>query len=83
MRKLWLTAIVVLMPTGIPLQVTTAVLISGWSHVAHALWKPWKDGGLASSTYVLQHASLFVTSFVFLMGLMFKVDGVGHETGTT
>ena len=32
-RKLWLTAIVVLMPTGIPLQVTVAVLISGWSHV--------------------------------------------------
>jgi hypothetical protein len=30
--------------------------------------------------YRLQHGSLFVTSFVFLMGLLFKVDGVSAKS---
>ena len=55
------------------LQVTLAVLVSGWAHVLHAMYKPW---GRGTSMYALQHGSLFVTSFVFLMGLLFKVDGV-------
>ena len=46
------------------LQVTLAVLVSGWAHVLHAMFKPW---GAGSVMYVLQHGSLFVTSFVFLM----------------
>ena len=32
--------------------------------------------------YSLQHGSLFVTSFVFLMGLLFKVDGVSASSPT-
>ena len=46
------------------LQVTLAVLISGWAHVLHAMYKPWGQG---TAMYALQHGSLFVTSFVFLM----------------
>jgi hypothetical protein len=32
--------------------------------------------------YMLQHGSLFVTSFVFLMGLLFKVNGVSFGSAT-
>ncbi len=50
---------------------TLAVLVSGWAHVLHGVYKPWGKG---SDLYRLQHGSLFVTSFVFLMGLLFKVS---------
>ena len=95
-RKLLLSAVVVLVESGSPLQVrvdaspdavanvsvtrhrdtwvlyrycllsqvTLAVLVSGWAHVLHAVYKPWGEG---SHMYMLQHGSLFVTSFVFLM----------------
>ena len=43
---------------------TLAVLVSGWAHVLHAVYKPWGPG---TTMYSLQHGSLFVTSFVFLM----------------
>jgi hypothetical protein len=79
LRKLLLSAVVVLIDEGSPLQVTLAVLVSGWAHVLHAQYKPW---GAGTSMYVLQHGSLFVTSFVFLMGLLFKVDGVSSSSGT-
>ena len=78
-RKLLLSAVVVLIESGSPLQVTLAVLISGWAHVLHAMYKPWGKG---SHMYMLQHGSLFVTSFVFLMGLLFKVDGVSSTSPT-
>jgi hypothetical protein len=78
-RKLLLSAVVVLIDEGSPLQVTLAVLVSGWAHVLHAMYKPW---GVGSVLYRLQHGSLFVTSFVFLMGLLFKVQGVRDGGGT-
>jgi hypothetical protein len=78
-RKLLLSAVVVLIDEGSPLQVTLAVLVSGWAHVLHAMYKPW---GAGSMLYSLQHGALFVTSFVFLMGLLFKVDGVSSSSGT-
>ena len=40
------------------------MLVSGWAHVLHAMYKPW---GAGTVMYALQHGSLFVTSFVFLM----------------
>jgi hypothetical protein len=79
LRKLLLSAVVVLIDEGSPLQVTLAVLVSGWAHVLHAQYKPWGGG---SVLYSLQHGALFVTSFVFLMGLLFKVDGVSSSSGT-
>jgi hypothetical protein len=79
LRKLLLSAVVVLIDEGSPLQVTLAVLVSGWAHVLHAQYKPW---GAGSMLYSLQHGALFVTSFVFLMGLLFKVDGVSSSSGT-
>jgi hypothetical protein len=79
LRKLLLSAVVVLIDEGSPLQVTLAVLVSGWAHVLHAMYKPW---GAGSVLYSLQHGALFVTSFVFLMGLLFKVDGVSSSSGT-
>jgi hypothetical protein len=79
LRKLLLSAVVVLIDEGSPLQVTLAVLVSGWAHVLHAQYKPW---GAGSVLYSLQHGALFVTSFVFLMGLLFKVDGVSSSSGT-
>ena len=39
-------------------------MVSGWAHVLHAVYKPW---GAGSTMYQLQHGSLFVTTFVFLM----------------
>ena len=45
-------------------QVTLAVMVSGWAHVLHAVYKPWGPG---TTMYQLQHGSLFVTTFVFLM----------------
>jgi hypothetical protein len=78
-RKLLLSAVVVLIDEGSPLQVTLAVLVSGWAHVLHAMYKPW---GAGSVLYGMQHGALFVTSFVFLMGLLFKVDGVSSSSGT-
>jgi hypothetical protein len=54
-------------------QVTLAVLVCGWAHVLHAVYKPWAS---QPSMYRLQHASLGLTSFVFLMGLLFKVGTV-------
>jgi hypothetical protein len=79
LRKLLLSAVVVLIDEGSPLQVTLAVLVSSWAHVLHAMYKPW---GAGSKLYGLQHCALFVTSFVFLMGLLFKVDGVSSSSGT-
>jgi hypothetical protein len=79
LRKLLLSAVVVLIDEGSPLQVTLAVLVSGWAHVLHAQYKPW---GAGSVLYSLQHGALFVTSFVFLMGLLFKVDGVSSSSST-
>ncbi len=78
-RKLLLSALVVLIEPGSPLQITLAVLVSGWAHVLHAMYKPWGQG---SAMYALQHGSLFVTSFVFLMGLLFKVNGVTTTSPT-
>ena len=62
-------------------------MASGWAHVLHALYKPWRntrggDLGRWSYAHTLQHGSLFVTSFVFLMGLLFKVEGVADGGGT-
>jgi hypothetical protein len=79
LRKLFLSAVVVLIDEGSPLQVTLAVLVSGWAHVLHAMYKPW---GVGTVLYGLQHGALFVTSFVFLMGLLFKVQGVSSDTDT-
>ena len=52
-------------------------MISGWSHVIHAIYKPW---GAASPTYKIQHLSLFTTTFVFVMGLLLKVNGVVQQS---
>ncbi len=51
-------------------QVTLAVMVCGWAHVLHGVYQPW---GAGSPTYFVQHLSLFLTTFVFLMGLLFKV----------
>ena len=53
------------------------MLFSGWAHVLHATYKPW---GTASRTYYLQHLSLFTTTFVFVMGLLFKVSSVQQDS---
>ena len=58
-------------------QITLAVMVSGWSHVIHAIYKPW---GAASPTYKIQHLSLFTTTFVFVMGLLLKVNGVTQQS---
>ena len=60
-------------------QVTIAVLVCGWAHVLHAVYKPWGKG---TAMYALQHGSLFVTSFVFQMGLLFKVNAVSPSSPT-
>ena len=51
----------------------------GWAHVLHAIYKPW---GRKSPTYAIQHMSLFTTTFIFTMGLLFKVGGVSTDQGS-
>ena len=38
-RKLLLTGVAVLMDTKNPVQITLAVMISGWAHVVHSVYK--------------------------------------------
>ncbi len=45
---------------------TLAVLVCGWAHVLHAVYKPW---GTGTAMYALQHGSLGLTT----LGLLFKV----------
>ena len=54
LRKLLLSAIVVLFESGSPLQATLAVLVSAWAHILHAVYKPW---GIGSVMYRLQHGT--------------------------
>lgn len=59
-------------PGAVALQVTLAVMICGWAHILHGLYQPW---GAGSQTYYVQHFALFTTTFIFVMGLLFKVSG--------
>ena len=62
-------------------QITLAVMVSGWAHVLHAMFKPW---GAGSVMYRLQHGSLFVTTFVFLMvSLCASASGRVNRVGVT
>ena len=72
-RRLFLSALVILFDAQSAAPVALAVLVSAWAHVLHSVFKPWGKG---SVLYILQHGSLFVTTFVFLMGLLFKADSV-------
>ena len=54
------------------------MLISAVAHVLHGVYEPW---GVGTQTYYVQHLSLFVTTFVFTMGLLFKVQGVSQASG--
>jgi len=70
----------VLMAEGSPLQVMVALLVSGWGHVLHSVFKPWRVGGLGldgRNAYVLQHFGLFVVFFVFLMGYCSRWRALG------
>ena len=58
-------------------QITLAALFSGWSHVLHGIYKPW---GSVSLSYKVQHLSLFTTTFIFIMGLLFKVNTVAQKS---
>ena len=55
-----------------------AVVVCIAAHVLHAVYKPWGAGSLA---YYLQHVSLFTTTFIFILGLLFKVKGVSQASG--
>jgi hypothetical protein len=55
-----------------------AVVVCTVAHVLHAVYKPW---GVGSPSYYLQHVSLFTTTFIFIMGLLFKVKGVSQASG--
>lgn len=52
-----------------------ALVVSAYAHVAHSLVRPFVD----RAAYYLQHASLGVTTLVFAMGLLFKVNGFQTE----
>lgn len=92
LRKLVLTSLILLFfDQGSALQVTFALLVSAFAHVAHALWRPYTD----RRAYLLQHGSLAVTTLVYValpaagargcltgvrcrryaFGLLFKVRG--------
>ena len=43
----------------------------------HVFLQPW---GTGSQTYYIQHFSLLTTTFIFVMGLLFKVNGVSQAS---
>jgi hypothetical protein len=66
----------VLFDDGVAVQLTLAILICAWSHVLHAMYKPWKHGvstvhskaqGQSTSAgrrlYAVQHFALLVLFF--------------------
>lgn len=62
-RKLILTSLILLFfETGSALQVTFALLVSAFAHVAHALWRPY----VSRRAYLLQHGSLAVTTLTYV-----------------
>lgn len=63
LRKLLLTSLIMLFfESGSALQITFAMLVSAFAHVAHALWKPY----VSRRAYLLQHASLAVTTVTYV-----------------
>jgi len=64
LRKLVLTSLIMLFfDTGSALQITSALLISSFSHVAHALYRPF----VSRRAYLLQHGSLAVTTLTYVL----------------
>ena len=62
-RKLVLTSLIILFfETGSGLQITFALLVSAFAHVAHALYRPFVN----RPAYLLQHASLTVTTMMYV-----------------
>ncbi len=53
-------------------KVTLAAQVRDCAHVLHTVFKPWDTDTAINS---IQHGSLGMTSFVFLMGLLVKVCG--------
>lgn len=66
-----LTSVVIFFDPGSALQVAFALQVSAWFHVAHGVWQPFKSVDVRA--YWLQHGSLFVTTFILVCGLLFKV----------
>lgn len=57
---------------GTPLQVFFALLVSAYSHVAHAHFRPFVE----PAVFRLQHFSLLTTTAVYALGLLFKVGAI-------
>ena len=67
-RKLVLTSLIILFfETGSGLQITFALLVSAFAHVAHALYRPFVN----RPAYLLQHASLTVTTMMYVRAGLF------------
>lgn len=64
LRKLSLTSLVLFFDAGTPLQVFFALLLSAYSHVAHAHYRPFID----PAVFKLQHFSLLTTTVSWLCG---------------
>jgi hypothetical protein len=77
LRKLLLICCVVVLDEKSPLQVFAAVFVCALAHVLHAAFEPW---GVWSQTYTLQHLSLLSTTFVFVMGLLFKSGSLSNTS---
>lgn len=76
LRKLTLTSLVLFFNAGSPFQITFALVVCTYAHVAHGMYRPFVE----RSSYLLQHFSLGTTTFVFVMGLLFKVEGFGDDS---
>ena len=62
-RKLVLTSLILLFfDQGSAMQVTFALLVSAFAHVAHSLWRPYTN----RKAYLLQHGSLTVTTLSYV-----------------
>lgn len=64
LRKLVLTSLILLFfDQGSAIQVTFALLVSAFAHVAHSLWRPFTN----RRAYHLQHGSLTVTTLAYVL----------------
>lgn len=77
LRKLLLTSLALFFSPNDPLQLLYAILVSFAAAVGHAALKPFAHSRRA---YWLQHLSLWATFCLFVMGLLYKVEGLDTDT---
>lgn len=76
--QLLLTTMAIFFEPNDPLQVAFAVAVSFAAAVHHASFRPFRTAD-SHAAYYLQHGSLCTTFFVFVMAIVYKINGSGDS----